>query len=162
VPIRVVVSDRDATIGGALAHLVGVAFLTPVIAQAMRSPVSVEVLGDYQLRSSLMAAAMGESFAARSLTNLENVDGVVSVITMTGLSAAPQAHSFVAATGSPVVCLARLRGRVTPDEVPPPLSSVACTPEEAFREHHVPEFSIVEIADKCFEFATIVANEYAG
>jgi hypothetical protein len=160
--VRIVVSDADAAICGAVAHLVGVSFRTPVVAHALNTRVRVEVLGDYRLDSSLMAAAMGEPFAAEPLADYVDPDGVLAVVTVTGLSAIAHERAFIEATGAPIVCLGRLGGEVVPDAAPPALTQVACPPYEAFNDFDVPELSIADIADRCFAFTTIVANELAG
>jgi hypothetical protein len=160
--VRIVVSDADAAICGAVAHLVGVSFRTPVVAHSLTTPVRVEVLGDYQLDSSLMATAMGEPFAAEPLNNFVDPEGVVAVVTMTGFSTRPHERAFIEATGAPLVCLARLVGDFVAAATPPALTQVACPTYEAFNEFEVPNLSIADIADRCFAFTTIVANELAG
>ena len=160
--VRVVVCDSDPAICGAMAHLVGVAFKTPMVAASVDSRVRVEVLGDYQVDSPLMASAMGEVFAASLVTNLSDVRDVAAVITMSGLSLVPAERAFVRGSNAPIVCLSRLRGVVSPQELPPALDAVACGPDDAFDEHEVPNFSIVEMADVSFAFAAILANELQG
>ena len=160
--VRVVVSDNDPAICGAMAHLVGVAFKTPMVAASLSTHVRVEVLGAYQLSSPLMATAMGESFAAEPLTNLSETSDVATVITMSGLSSVPAERAFILDASAPIVCLSRLRDVITPREAPPALTTVACRPDEAFDEHGASIFSIVEMADVCFAFAAILANELQG
>ena len=159
---RVLVCDSDAAICGAMAHLVGVALKTPMVAASLSAHVRVEVLGEYQLSSPLMATAMGEMFAAEPVTNLSDASDVASVITMSGLSQVPAERAFVKEANAPIVCLSRLHGVVRSHEAPPALATVACAPDEAFNEHVLPNFSIVEMADMCFAFAAIVANELQG
>ena len=160
--VRIVVCDSDPAICGAMAHLVGVAFKTPMVAASLSAHVRVEVLGEYQLSSPLMATAMGEMFAAEPVTNLSEASDIATVITMSGLSSVPAERAFIRDASAPIMCLSRLRGVVTPHEAPPALASVACGPDEAFNEHVVPDFSIAEMADMCFAFAAIVANELQG
>lgn len=160
--VRVVVCDSDPAICGAMAHLVGVAFKTPMVAESLGAHVRVDVLGEYQLGSSLMASAMGEEFAASPVTNLSDASGVTAVVTMSGLTPVPAERAFVLEANAPVVSLSRLHGVVTPQEPPPALATVACAPDEAFNEHALPDYSIVEMADMCFAFAAILANELQG
>ena len=157
---RVIVSDADPALCGALAHLVGVAFRTPVTASSMSSRVRVEVLGEYQLNSPLMATAMGESFAADVVTDLTQVDAVSSVVTMSGVSQVTAERAFIQTTGAPIVCLSRLTAGTARWALS--LASVACSDDEAFAAHAVGNYSIFEIADLCQTFATIVAKEFAG
>jgi len=145
-----------------MAHLVGVAFKTPMVAASLSTHVRVEVLGAYQLSSPLMATAMGESFAAEPLTNLSETSDVATVITMSGLSSVPAERAFILDASAPIVCQSQLRDVVTPHEAPPALAAVACGPEEAFTEHGAHDFSVVEMADVCFAFAAIMANELQG
>lgn len=160
--MRVVVSDADPTICGATAHLVGVAFRTPMVAEALKARVRVEVLGDYQLNSPLMVTAMGESFAAEPLNNFDTSDDIIAVVTVTGLSPSPQERAFIEATRAPIVCLTRLGSELVSAQQVPALNNVACSPSEAFNAFGNPDLSIAEIADRCFAFTTIVANELAG
>jgi hypothetical protein len=156
---RVVVSDADPAICGAMAHLVGVAFKTPIVSESIATTVHVQVLGEYQLNSSLMASAMGESFAASAVTNLADVAGVSAFITMRGLSRVPSDEHFIRSVQAPIVCLSRLRSAFSTHKPVPALAAIACSADEAFDHDAVPGLSIVDMADMCSAFAIILANE---
>ena len=160
--VRVVVSDADPAICGTVAHLLGVAFRTPVIAQGVNTQIRVEVLGDYRVDTSLMATAMGEPFAAAPVTRFVAGHDIVAVATLTGLSTVAHERAFVEESGAPIVCLARMDGLVLPSGLPPTLAEVSCTRDEITEIGVNSEMSIAEIADRCFAFTTIVANELAG
>jgi hypothetical protein len=123
--------------------------------------VRVEVLGDYAVDTSLMATAMGEPFAAEPVTRFVGADDVVAVVTLTGLSTVAHERAFVAESVAPIVCLARMEG-TPPSNALPSLAEVACSLEEVFGTASTPALSIADIADRCFAFTTIVANELAG
>lgn len=160
--VRVVVSDADPAMCGTIAHLLGVAFRTPVIAQSMNARLRVEVLGDYRVDTSLMATAMGEPFAAEPVTRFVAGDDIVAVATLTGLSTVAHERAFVEESGAPIVSLARLDGLIVPSGAPLSLADVSCTAADAVAVRSSPDMSVAEIADRCFAFTTIVANELAG
>lgn len=160
--VRIVVSDADPAMCGTVAHLLGVAFRTPVIAQAVTTQIRVEVLGDYRLDTSLMATAMGEPFAAEPVTRFVAADDIIAIATLTGLSTVAHERAFVAKSTAPVVCLSQMDGLIVPSDATPTLADVACTLTEAVAVRTTPELSVAEIADRCFAFTTIVANELAG
>lgn len=160
--VRVVVSDADPAICGTVAHLLGVAFRTPVIAQGVNTQIRVEVLGDYRVDTSLMATAMGEPFAAEPVTRFVVGSDIVAIATLTGLSTVAHERAFIEESGAPIVSLARMDGLVLPSGLPPTLSEVSCTRDEASGVGAPTELSIAEIADRCFAFTTIVANELTG
>lgn len=157
--VRVVVSDADPAICGTVAHLLGVAFRTPVIAHAVDTPILVEVLGDYRVDTSLMATAMGEPFAAAPVTRFVNGDDILAIVTLTGLSPVAHERALVAESTAPIVCLALLERLMLQPGALPSLEEVACSPDDARAVREIPELSIAEIADRCFAFTTIVANE---
>ena len=157
-----VVSDADPAMCGTIAHLLGVAFRTPVIAQSVNSRVRVEVLGDYRVDTALMATAMGEPFAAEPVTRFVAGDDVLAIATLTGLSTVAHERAFVEESGAPIVCLARMDGLVRPSGPPPSLADVSCTRDDLHALGINAEMSVAEIADRCFAFTTIVANELSG
>lgn len=157
--LRVVVAEQNSTLAAAVAHLVGVAFRTPIIAQSIACRIRVEVVGDYLVDTSLMAEAMGESFAAEPMPRFVAGDDIVAIATLTGLCAEALSSTFVEESGAPIVCLARMDGLVLPSGLPPSLAEVSCTRDEISEIDVNSELSIAEIADRCFAFTTIVANE---
>ena len=159
---RVVIAEINATLAAAVAHLVGVAFRTPIIAQSINSRIRVEVLGPYLVDTSVMAMTMGEPFAAEPVTRFVASGDIVAIATLTGLSAAAHERAFVEESGAPIVCLARMDGLVLPSGLPPSLAEVSCTRDDISEMGATSELSIAEIADRCFAFTTIVANELAG
>lgn len=160
--MRVVVSDADPAMCGTIAHLLGVAFRTPVVAQSVNARVRVEVLGDYRVDTALMATAMGEPFAAEPVTRFVAGDDILAIATLTGLSTVAHERAFVEESHAPIVCLARMDGLVMPSGMPPSLAEVSCARDELSAMGINADMSVAEIADRCFAFTTIVANELAG
>jgi hypothetical protein len=84
---RVVVSDRDPFLNGAIAHFLGVG-LKVALSRSVVS-VAVEVLGATNLSDPRMARVQSERFAARHINHTAPVVGVLQIVTLTGCGSAP-------------------------------------------------------------------------
>lgn len=109
-PYRVVVCDKDPVVSGALAYVLGVAFNTPPIARQFPAGIRVEILGNFCLDSILSALTKDEKFSANAFNHQSDFTGVLSVVTVNGLTDDPEDRACVARAGIPVVNLARLQG----------------------------------------------------
>ena len=102
---RVVVSDRDPFLNGAVAHFLGVG-LKVALSRSVVS-VAVEVLGATDLSDPRMARAQSERFAARHINHAAPVGGVLQIVTLTGCGSAPVELDYLRRCGASVLSLAR-------------------------------------------------------
>ena len=125
-PYRVVVCDQDPVVCGVLAHALGVAFDTPMVARCFPARVQVHILGKFDLNSTLKAVADGEEFSAMALAHRTDTSRILTIVTYTGLTTDPADRDFISRAGSPIVNLAGLQtsdlGRSTPDRKANPIS----------------------------------------
>jgi len=106
---RVVVSDRDPFVNGALAHLLGVGLQTALRMEsaAAETEVSVEVLGATDLANPRMAGIQSQPFSARHVNFRGSTDHVVQIVTLTGCSDDTDDVEFLRRCNSVAVSLAR-------------------------------------------------------
>ena len=144
---------------GVLAHFLGVAFNTPMIARSFPARIRVEILGKVDLDSALMAVAMGEKFSAQILTQRIDITRVLTVVTVNGLTEDQEDRDFVARTGAPIVNLTRLqteqRGGSAPDSKID--SKGASVGSELFYINSA--YEALRIAEACRIFATALVRD---
>lgn len=102
---RVVVSDQDPFLNGAIAHFLGVGLKVALSRQV--ASVAVEVLGATDLSDPRMARAQSERFAARHINHTAPVGGVLQIVTLTGCGSAPVELDYLRRCGASAFSLAR-------------------------------------------------------
>ena len=108
-PYRVVVCDQDPVVAGVLAHVLGVDLNASIIARSLPVQIRVEILGQFDFCSAMLAVVEGEKFAAHELMQRRDFTRILSVVTINGLTEEKEDLAFVARAGVPVVNLANLQ-----------------------------------------------------
>jgi hypothetical protein len=156
--LRIVVCDQDPAVNAAVGHLLGVAFSTPALFGGRLPRVSVEVLGEYLVDSSLMAPVQGEPFAARPFKQWSLGARPTAAVTFSGIHEDADIRSVIDELGVPVTCLSGLAEAEERDA----LDRFACGRDESCNEcvtkPGVSGLDSVTLAEACRDFARLVAE----
>lgn len=156
--LRIVVCDQDPAVNAAVGHLLGVAFSTPALFGGRLPKVSVEVLGDYLVDSSLMAQLQGEPFAARPFKQWSLGVRPTAAVTFSGIREDANIRSVIDELGVPVTCLSGLADAEERDA----LDRFACGLNESCNDcvtkPAVGSIDSVRLAEACRDFAHLVAE----
>ena len=158
--LRVLACDQDPVISGALGHLLGVAFATPVLFDRRTHSVSVEILGEFVSDSPLMVPLQGERFAASPYSRRPFVPRPAVVVTLSGIS--PEIHHEVVKLDVPVVCLSEMSMKTASEEVD--INRFICQLDHACRDCVTREFGgtvdSIRLAELCKQFALIFTRDF--
>ena len=157
---RVVASDQDPSVSGAIGHLLGVAFNTPALFDRRTHSVSVEILGDYVTTSPLMAPLQGERFAASSFSRRPFAPRPAVVVTHLGIH--ESVRDAVVKLNVPVVCLSKLSMAAIAEDVG--IERFTCQLDHSCNDCFTREFGnemeSVRLAELCKQFALIFARDF--
>ena len=103
---RVLTCDQDPAVNGAIGHLLGVAFRTPALFDRRTHSVSVEILGDFNVATPLMAPLQSEQFAASAYSRRLFAPKPAVVVTLSGIDNIQR--ESVVELNAPLVCLSEL------------------------------------------------------
>jgi hypothetical protein len=160
--LRIVVCDQDPAVNAAVGHLLGVAFSTPALFGGRLPRVSVEVLGEYLVDSSLMAPVQGEPFAARPFKQWPLGAHPTAAVTFSGIHEDADIRSVIDELGVPVTCLSGMAGAGERDA----LDRFVCRRDESCNECvtklGVAAIDSVALAEACRDFARLVAESVSG
>ena len=156
--LRIVVCDQDPAVNAAVAHLLGVAFTTPALFGGRMPKVSVEVLGEYLVDSSLMAPVQGEPFAARPFKQWSIGARPTAAVTFSGIHDDAAIHAVIDDLGVPVTCLSGMAEAEERDA----LDRFTCQRDRSCNEcvtkPAVAGIDSVALAEACRDFARLVAE----
>jgi hypothetical protein len=157
--LRIVVCDQDPAVNAAVAHLLGVAFSTPALFDGQLPRVSVEVLGDYLVDSSLMAPVQSERFAARRFVNGLRGATPTAVVTFSGVHGDDEISAVISGLGLPVTCLSAIAdsGLDNLESLEPFYCPTDAKCDECVTGADA--IDAVALADACRNFASLVARD---